>query len=298
MEVLLTPEEKRIKKLEEIASRSVLIQEIRERVYERNENVLILITGKPGSGKSFCALRLAELINPQRFSLEFLAYDYKKFFEILLRKDLQKGDVIIWDEPGKGLSADEWYSTVNKATKTIISLFRYKNLVVIVCAPNESWVDKKIRDLFHVEIKCKSKWKKPCPSNPDKSYMYVKWYWLEWDMIRQRNLRRFHRVGFNVVRWVKVNLPTCKLRHAYVKLMESMKDQLIEDIAKASMEVGEYRRKKVVNILQAVEEVKKDVESFKNRRGKLSTQLIMVKLGLSKDHAKAVKEIVEKELKL
>jgi len=283
----------RIRKLEGIAKRSPLITELRARVHDRNENALILVRGLPGSGKSMFCMAAAELLSPRRFSMVFVAYNIDDFLKILSRPDLQKGDVIVWDEPGEGVSSDEWQSAVNKCVKQIFRLFRYKNLIVFMCAPNESWVDKKIRGMFHGEVKCHSSWKK---RDSNGLYSYAKFFWLDWSDRFQKIIRKRHILSDGThLSWLKFRLPTEPILKAYLtKMNETKSGEISVLIEKQNAPPTEKKKATKINYEDLIKLIEKDPKKFQNTRGFISAPLISAHLGLSNTKAMALKHMAEK----
>jgi len=130
----------------------MLIRRWRYRIIRRNRNLLIIICGQTGSGKSFCALVIAKLINP-KFNVKIhVVFTVEQFMELLNSGKLKKGDVVVWDEAGIGIPAREWYTISNKAINYVLQTFRHLNLCIIFTVPSFDYIDKQTRLLFHVYI--------------------------------------------------------------------------------------------------------------------------------------------------
>lgn len=152
-----------------------------------NRNLLIVICGETGSGKSYSALTIAKLINPKFDVKKHVVFNVEQFMKILNSGKLRKGYVIIWDEAGVGVPAKEWYTISNKAIGYVMQTFRHMNLCVIFTTPTFEYIDKTIRVLFHVLIetiridyenevvKCKVKQNK---YNPTFGKPYTQYYWV------------------------------------------------------------------------------------------------------------------------
>lgn len=129
-----------------------LIRRWRYRIVRRNKNLLMIICGQTGSGKSYCALVIAKLINPNFDVKIHVVFTIEQFMELLNSGKLKKGDVIVWDEAGVGIPAREWYTISNKAINYVLQTFRHLNLCVIFTVPSYDYIDKQTRLLFHVYI--------------------------------------------------------------------------------------------------------------------------------------------------
>jgi len=134
---------------------------IKNRLNKENRNWLCAITGDTGSGKSYTALRIGEILDPG-FSISSVAFDPKEFITLVKNGKkgdnggfipLTKGSIIIFDEAGVGMAAREWQSIQNKLMGYILQTFRFKNYGVIFTVPDLSFIDVQARKLFHNYIK-------------------------------------------------------------------------------------------------------------------------------------------------
>jgi hypothetical protein len=112
---------------------------------EDNRHFVIMIVGKLRSGKSYSALRIAELVD-EDFSLNNLVYATDKFIRLV--KMSEEGSVIVFDEAGVNIFARDWQSKMNKALAKIFQILGYKHLGIILTFPNVMFVDKAVRRLF------------------------------------------------------------------------------------------------------------------------------------------------------
>lgn len=122
---------------------------IKKRIYKQNKNFLAVICGETGSGKSWTALRLGEVLDPN-FTVDQVVFRRPDFFELLLSGKLKKGSVIIFDEAGVGLGSRTWYE--HKDINSILQTFRHKNYIVLFTVPSFDFVDKQARELFHAYL--------------------------------------------------------------------------------------------------------------------------------------------------
>ncbi|MHA1481992.1 MAG: hypothetical protein ACTSQA_00965 [Candidatus Heimdallarchaeaceae archaeon] len=123
---------------------------IKQRI-EKNLNMIIMISGKTGSGKSFSSLSIGEMLDPD-FGIERVIFKAKDLMNLINRGNLKKGSVIIWEEAGIDLSSKSWQSTTNKIINFLIQSFRHRNFILIMNAPYSDFVDNTTRKLFHAEF--------------------------------------------------------------------------------------------------------------------------------------------------
>lgn len=133
------------------APRHILAKRIYHRVNRRNQNALICFVGPTGTGKSYSAIRLCQMVDPT-FTTDRIKFTSKEFLGLLRDGNLKKGSAIIFDEFGVAHSARSWYDITNKMINFILQTFRRQNLVVCFTVPDASFVDIQARKLFHYII--------------------------------------------------------------------------------------------------------------------------------------------------
>lgn len=108
----------------------------------KNDNdAVIIVDGKEGSGKSVFAMTCAYYMDPT-LTLERVCFnpdDFKK--QILKAKPLQ---AVIFDEAITGLRARRWASMVNNALIEMLAQIRQKNLIIIMVIPSFFELEKYI----------------------------------------------------------------------------------------------------------------------------------------------------------
>ena len=113
------------------------------------KNVLILFQGEPGMGKSFCAIRLAQCIDPN-FSIDNIVFTPKDFMQLINDGELKKGSIIIFDEAGVGINSSEWYSKQVILFNTVLQTFRQMQLIVLFTVPDIGYIETKSRKLIQL----------------------------------------------------------------------------------------------------------------------------------------------------
>jgi hypothetical protein len=123
----------------------IFIGALRSRI-EDNRHFIVMLVGEPRSGKSYSALRIAELVD-QDFSLDNIVYSPAEFLKLV--KTSEEGSVIVFDEAGVKIFSREWQSKMNKALAKVFQVLGYKHLGIILTFPSVMFVDKAIRRLFN-----------------------------------------------------------------------------------------------------------------------------------------------------
>jgi hypothetical protein len=127
----------------------LLEQEVCTRI-KNNQNWLCTITGATGTGKSYIAMRMGEILADQLgvdFGISNIALDINEVLEMI--ESLKPGGIIIMDEAGVQYDARSFMTKRNKQLSKIFQMFRFKNLVLIWTLPDARMVDINARRLMH-----------------------------------------------------------------------------------------------------------------------------------------------------
>jgi len=124
---------------------------------KKNKNNLVVVTGATGSGKSFSAMAICELISQSNnipFEIDNVVFGLLPLMKLINSGKLKKGSCIIFDEPQISISAREFQSKANRIFNYLVSTFRHKNFNLFFCTPYEDLLDKSARKLFHAKLEC------------------------------------------------------------------------------------------------------------------------------------------------
>jgi len=122
------------------------------RTMRKNNNNLVSVIGKTGSGKTWSAMSVCEMmaeLDGVPFTIDHIVFSLTELMELINSKTLKRGSKIIFDEPQCSISAREFQSSANKVFNLLVSTFRHRNLSLFFCTPFESLLDKNTRKLFH-----------------------------------------------------------------------------------------------------------------------------------------------------
>lgn len=125
---------------------------LRKRMIYYNKNIIMVICGETGGGKSWGSIEIADRICPRGITIDrsLIMADNIKFMKKLVNKDnLQAGDILIYDEGGAGFSARDFQAKTNKLIGSVLQTFRGMNVGVIFTVPNLSFIDIQARKLCH-----------------------------------------------------------------------------------------------------------------------------------------------------
>ena len=110
-----------------------------------DKNVLGLVTGHTGRGKTCWAIKVASAMD-STFNAQQIVFNYAQFREAIENSHDQAW--IVWDEPNKGLSHRDWYLDINKAITTYLQTFRFRHKNILFALPKASLIDKSARVAF------------------------------------------------------------------------------------------------------------------------------------------------------
>lgn len=133
------------------------IQEIKTDLNVHKKGRFMVICGVPGEGKSYTALRIAELIDPQ-FTVDQVVIMKGSDFMRLMKngvptgnggyKKLHPGSVAVYDECGVGLSSRDWLSVQNRLIGFLMQTIRKWGFYIIFTLPSLSMLDISARRLM------------------------------------------------------------------------------------------------------------------------------------------------------
>lgn len=125
------------------------------RVKYDDNDVIIVITGDEGSGKSTLGIQVSSVLDPS-FNIERVNLEPEGFINDL--RTLKKAKATQYDESSTGLFSRQAMSKMNTILIKMFTLIRAKNLFIILCIPDFFILDKYLRDvrvfcLIHVTKK-------------------------------------------------------------------------------------------------------------------------------------------------
>lgn len=204
------------------------IRYIKQRI-EKNKNFLCTITGPTGSGKSWTAMSIAEMLN-EDFSVERIIFKGKDLLKQINSKefDNKKGVVFIWDEAGVDLSNRDWQSLANKMLNFLLQTFRHRCFILFFTVPYADFLDVATRKLFHADFETVS-------INRRKKTVKIKPKLLQYNSNLKKWYRKYLRVirrgiGITKIKRWSVPKPSDEIIEEYEKKKNLFTSQLNKEI--------------------------------------------------------------------
>lgn len=185
-----------------------------------NKNLLII--GAPRTGKSYAALRIAELLDPA-FTVEHVVWTIPQFLELINSDKLKDGSAIIFDEAGVSINARNWYEKTNKEAMMILQTYGYRHFIVIFTTPSMSYLDSQSRKLFNYSIETLG-------VNTRDNTSKVKMRFMQHNPLEGKVYFKIPVVSGVAYDYLVLGKPSAKLCHAYDKKSEFWKSELSKQI--------------------------------------------------------------------
>jgi hypothetical protein len=240
---------------------------------------------KTGTGKSYTALRLAELID-EDFNLEKVVYYPREFLSVMdkVEENGKPAQVVVVDEGEITAPANLWYSWTNKAIAYNLATFRYLRCMAIFVSPAFSWLDKKVRILTS-HIGFSEKYWEDLAGREKKSIVKLRLYRIKTDLFGEKiffeKIKMFDNSANRMVsfRDFKVNMPSEDLIEAYEKksreFKQGIRKSLIKEIEKfEKYESGKAEEKKDIRNLVDIALQKPLIRKELEEKGKVAGAVI------------------------
>lgn len=266
-----------------------------DRCKKQNRNLLIVITGDTGSGKSWAALTLAKHLD-RSFNVNRVVFTPVELIR-LVRSKLKPASAIVLDEAQIPADHRKWFSATVNAIRYITQTARFKNNILIFTTPDMDLIDADARKLFHYIIEMrKINYKHNYsvgeiaeivrPSHADSIYKTKTW--KVYPRIVLKN-------ATHIIKYIRFPRPPKKLREAYEAKKEMFMDRFYQ---KLEVELAELMKDELT-LPQIADEIIHNIDEYRkaDKPNKLDLAKIMLDFGVSRDKARQVEIIVKRRLK-
>ena len=240
------------------------IRYVKYLIQKKNLNIIIVIVGRTGCGKSYAAASFAEMLHragvAKEFSVDNIHFKVKDFIKHIQEKDetgkfvLSNGDCLVLDEAGVNISSRDWYSEINKKAMNVLETFRWRGLITIMTVPDFSFIDSKARKLINMQFE-------PIDIIERQNICVIKPFMISVDKKTGKIYNPYYKyknpIDGHIYKITRLFLPipSAKLRHEYDKKKEAYSTELTEEVLR-TLELSEIKQKlnhfqkRILNIMQ------------------------------------------------
>lgn len=149
-----------------------LLRRVWDRVNRDNEHFMGCIVGREGSGKSYTAVKIADMVDPN-FNADRIIFDVSKLLRVLRDGDHSPGNFYVLDEAGVQFGNRTWQDRGQILANQALQLIRSHNLGLIFTLPRLSELDSQAEGRLQALLEMTDK-------EPGQ-YVELKWKWMDPD---------------------------------------------------------------------------------------------------------------------
>ena len=202
--------------------------------HNEEKNILIMVIGYPGTGKSFISETLA-LANYPKFTAEDTAFTKDRFLELVNTRP--KHAAYVADETGKWFGARKWNTDINKMLTECLEIMRMKQHIVYFTLPFAKQGDITLRRMANIIIKTMRihRHNKKTPDTRYTNHAECKFLYNEGDSWEGDTYQKFPHVPKEDGQIVTVSRlfvarPPAAMEKAYKKLKKKWTEGALEDM--------------------------------------------------------------------
>ena len=192
-------------------------------------NMVILLIGKPGSGKSYSGLEICKMVDPS-FDVETrVIFKARELLELIRYGKLKPGSAILFEEVGIDMDSHKWQSIQNKIMKYLLETFRHRRLILIMTTPYRSYIAKGSRILIDAEFEAFS-------IDYEEQKCILKPKFLEYNdrsgVVYEKYLKIINKRGTSKLKHWRIAKPCDEMLDAYEVKKKGFTDALYEKLMK------------------------------------------------------------------
>lgn len=149
-----------------------LLRRVWNRLNVNNEHFMGVIVGQEGSGKSYTAIKIAEMVDPT-FTADRVIFDVAELLEVLQNGNHEPGQFYVLDEAGVQLGVRTWQDRGQVLANQALQLIRSHNLGLLFTLPRLGELDSQAQGRLQAFLEMQDK--------VDGEYVTLKWKWMEPD---------------------------------------------------------------------------------------------------------------------
>ena len=247
-----------------------------------------VITGMPGSGKSWTALTIAEKMDP-KFDINAVGFTPKQYLDVL--EDTKIGNFVVWDECGIALPARKWYSLSNILVTEVLQTMRHKRLGLILVVPDLSFIDVQARKLVHSYTEAKRR-----GQDPVKLWVYeIRVNRRTGDVYFPHPIIQNNGSAAKLRNFIFKSLPSKKLQDEYEEEHVKYKKKIERKARSMAEKIETEISGRELTVYDMINKVEKDIDKYKNKKGNIDWHLIKLDLRISRDKAIEIQKFIDKK---
>ncbi|RYJ13581.1 hypothetical protein ELS19_06170 [Halogeometricum borinquense] len=258
-----------------------------------DDNWMAAVVGETGSGKSWAALRIAEVLDPN-FGIDQVAFSVEEFLRLVIDDSYNRGSIIVFEEASVGANAQEWYTKGNKVLGRVLDTWRHQNRGAIFTLPAFGQLTKNARGRMSALIQMQAKFE-------DEGYTTAKYKWIDQDTDTGKLYKKYPRIGGKKYKHLKVTKPSRELREAYEKKKEQftneLNKELLEELIEEKEDAEESEDDDPHAIAEEIVSNNKLPEFIGDNHGQkyIDKDLIALEYDVGMRRAKQIKKLIQRE---
>lgn len=265
----------------------------------KKKNIIIVVVGPTGSGKSWTSLSIAKEADPS-FDVGRVCFSAFEFMDLLENgvngEKLKPGKAIVFEEAGVGINSRKFFSVINEVMYTVAETYRSSRLITIFNLPAFDSMDKRVRQLTHGLIET-------LDVDVDKKICLIKFFEINTNPVSGKIYRKHLTSGDYAFERHGIRMPEKELRMKYEVRKQEFRDGLQQGLMKklhtSALKEQKEARKRNVDLDEVADKIRVDPGKFvKEHHGNyyVNQARIMAEFNVGRIHAKVIAAKVEDEI--
>jgi len=199
-----------------------------KKMWREDNNSLWTVVGDTGDGKSYAALAIGELIDPN-FGIANVAFSIVDFLKKVNDDDFGRGSVIVLEEASVEASSYDWHSKSNRIFSMILDTWRNQNRMGVITLPNFKALEKGARRRTEAIVKMRG-------VKPQKGYSMGWFYNSNFGNIEDNFTTPIPEIDHKKRRDIAFALPTDDLMEKYESAKSEYTGELNERLLNELLE--------------------------------------------------------------
>jgi len=213
---------------EPVADNPVLRKLVWNKMHKYDDNWMASVVGPTGSGKSWAAIRLAEVLDPD-FTVDQVAFSVEEFMRLVTDESLGRGSIIVFEEASVEANAQEWWSKSNKVLRQVLDTWRHQNRGAIFTHPSFDQLDKNARGRMSALIQMVEK-------DEEEGFTRAKYKYCQQNSDTGKIYKKYPRLDGKVYRRLQFQPPSEQLRKEYETIKREYTQNLNEELLEELLE--------------------------------------------------------------